>query len=64
MFSRKTVKLNKTLCERARQAAEAAGYSSLEEFVEHALEKELAHHEDSPSNEDLARKMKGLGYLE
>ena len=54
---------NKSLCERARRAAEAAGYSSLAEFVEHSIEKELANHEPSQSKEELARKLKGLGYL-
>jgi hypothetical protein len=64
MLSKTTVKLNKTICERARRAAEVAGYSSLEEFVEHAVEKELANHEESLSKDDLLRKLKGLGYLE
>jgi hypothetical protein len=64
MLSKTTLKLNKTICERARRAAQAAGYSSLEEFVEHAVEKELANHEESLSKDDLVRKLKGLGYLE
>lgn len=64
MLSKTTLKLNKAICERARRAAEAAGYSSLEEFVEHAVEKELANHEESLSKDDLVRKLKGLGYLE
>ncbi len=64
MLSKTTLKLNKTICERARRAAKAAGYSSLEEFVEHAMEKELANHEESLSKDDLVRKLKGLGYLE
>ena len=64
MLSKTTLKLNKTICERARRAAQAAGYSSVEEFVEHAVEKELANHEESLSKDDLVRKLKGLGYLE
>jgi hypothetical protein len=63
MLSKTTVKLNKAICERARQAASTAGYSSLEEFVEHAVEKELANHEASRSKDELVRKLKGLGYL-
>ncbi len=63
MLSKTTVKLNKVICERARRAAEAAGYSSLEEFIEHAVEKQLADREQSPSKDELARKLKGLGYL-
>ncbi|MGA2274187.1 MAG: hypothetical protein ABSH00_11575 [Bryobacteraceae bacterium] len=63
MLSKTTVKLNKSICERARRAAAAAGYSSLDEFIEHAVEKELANHEPSPSKDELVRKLKGLGYL-
>jgi hypothetical protein len=63
MLSKTTVKLNKAICERARHAAKAAGYSSLDEFVEHAVEKELANHEESMSKDELVRKLKGLGYL-
>lgn len=64
MLSKSTIKLNKTICERARRAAEDAGYSSVEEFIEHAIEKELANHEASLSKDELIRKLKGLGYLE
>ena len=63
MLSKTTIKLNKSICERARRAAEAAGYSSLEEFIEHAVEKELADHEQSPAKDELVRRLKGLGYL-
>jgi len=46
-----------------KRQAKAAGYSSLEEFIEHAIEKELPNHEQSASKEELVRKLKGLGYL-
>jgi len=58
-----TVKLNNSLCERARRAAEAAGYSSLEEFIEHAIEKELAAHEEPDDKEQLEKQLRGLGYI-
>ena len=64
MSSKTTVKLNKNLCQRAVRIAEHAGYSSLEEFVEHVLEKELAHFEESDSKEEILKKLKGLGYIE
>jgi len=64
MLSKTTVKISKSICDRARRAAKAAGYSSLEEFVEHAIEKELANHEQSVSKNELVRKLKGLGYIE
>jgi len=59
-----TVKLNKTLVQRASRIADHAGYSSVEEFIEHIMEKELSHFEDSDSKEDVVKKLKGLGYLE
>lgn len=63
MRSKLTVKLNAVLCDRARQIVERVGYSSLEEFIEHAMERDLARLETSESKEDLLRKLKGLGYL-
>ena len=64
MPSKTSVKLNKTLCQRAARVAEKAGYSSVEEFMEHVLEKELAHFEEADSKEAVIKKLKGLGYLE
>jgi Arc/MetJ-type ribon-helix-helix transcriptional regulator len=64
MQSKVTVKLNKALCDRARQVVDRVGYSSLEEFIEHALEKDLVRLEESESKEELLKKLQGLGYLE
>ena len=64
MRSKTSLKLDKALCQRAARCAEEAGYSSMEEFVEHAIEKELAHYEKPESTQDVAEKLKGLGYLE
>jgi hypothetical protein len=65
MLSSKTsVKLNKALCDRARTVAANAGYSSLEEFIEHVLERETAKLDESASREEVEKKLKGLGYLE
>ncbi len=63
MASKSSVKLNKALCERARVIVEKAGYSSLEEFIEHAMEKDLARLEQAGSKEELIQKLQGLGYL-
>lgn len=59
-----SVKIEKSLCQRAERAAAKAGYSSREEFIEHAIEKELAHYEEADSKDDVMRKLKGLGYIE
>jgi hypothetical protein len=59
-----TVKLKKKTWQRVKRCSEAAGYSSPEEFVEHVLERELAKLEDAESDEEIVKKLKGLGYLE
>ena len=59
-----TIKVKKDLWDRAKICAPAAGYSSPEEFVEHLLEKELAKLEDGQSDDEIVKKLKGLGYLE
>lgn len=64
MSGKSTVKLSKSLLDRAKEHAETAGYSSVEEFVEHVLEKELARLEESGSRADVEKKLRGLGYLE
>lgn len=64
MASKTTVKLSKPLCDRARTLVEKAGYSSLEEFIEHAMERDLVRLEETDSKEALIEKLKGLGYLE
>ena len=60
----KTFRLTRHLWERVRRCSEAAGYSSPQEFVEHAIEKELQHYEASDSKEEILKKLKGLGYIE
>ena len=58
------VKLKKSTFQRVKRCSEAAGYSSPEEFVEHVLTKELAKLEDAESDEEIVKKLQGLGYLE
>ncbi len=57
------IKLSKELLRRAKKYAELAGYSSVEEFVTHVLERELAKLDDSDSEEEIKNKLQGLGYL-
>jgi hypothetical protein len=50
---------------RVSRCAEAGGYASAQEFIEHVLEKELARiEEETHSNEDIMRKLQGLGYID
>lgn len=57
------VRLDRRLVARAKRAADLAGYSSVEELVTHAVEKELARLEQSDTEDEIRKKLKGLGYL-
>jgi hypothetical protein len=59
-----TIKLEKELFERVKRCADAAGYSSPQEFVQHVLEKELSSIEEGESDEAILKKLQGLGYIE
>jgi len=62
MFGPK-VKLDKDLFARVKKFADMAGYSSVEEFVNHVLEKELASIDEGDSEEEIKKKLQGLGYI-
>ena len=57
------IKLDKALMAKVKRYADLAGYSSVDEFVTHVIEKELAKLDGSDSEEDLKKKLKGLGYI-
>ena len=57
------IKIERELYERIEKLAKLAGYSSVDEFVVHALESQLAHLEEAQSDEEIKEKLKGLGYL-
>lgn len=60
-----TLKVSKDLVDRAARLASVAGYSSTEEFIEHVLEREIAKLEpDQGGDEEILRKLKGLGYID
>ena len=62
MFGR-WVKLDKTLLMKVKRSADLAGYSSVDEFVTHVLEKEISELETAESEQELKKKLKGLGYI-
>lgn len=62
MFEPK-IKLDKALMARVKRFADLAGYASVDEFVIHVIERELAKFEGSDSEEDIKKKLKGLGYI-
>ena len=57
------VRLDKALLAKIKRYADLAGYSSVEEFITHALEKQIAELEQSESEQELRKKLKGLGYI-
>ncbi|MDI6697935.1 MAG: hypothetical protein QME85_03225 [Candidatus Saccharicenans sp.] len=57
------IKLEKELYQKLEKIAEAAGYSSPEEFIVHVLEKEVARFEGADSEEEIKKRLKGLGYI-
>ena len=57
------VKLDKALLANLKRYSDLAGYASVEEFITHALEKEIAQLEGTESEQELKKKLKGLGYL-
>ncbi len=63
MFGRGKIKIDPALLDKIRRYAALAGYSSPEEFITHALEKEISQLEESDSDEEIKNKLKGLGYI-
>jgi predicted CopG family antitoxin len=63
MFGPK-IKLDKDLYERLKHCADAAGYSSVDEFIRHTLEKAAAVLDEADSEEEVKKRLQGLGYLD
>ncbi len=60
------LKFDSATVERIRKISEAGGYSSPEEFLMHIIERELdsMDPDQGESEEEIRRKMQGLGYIE
>jgi metal-responsive CopG/Arc/MetJ family transcriptional regulator len=63
MFKSNKIKLDPDLLAKVKRYSDIAGYSSPEEFITHALEKELALLEDADSEEEIKKRLQGLGYI-
>ena len=60
-----SLKLDKDLYNRVKRCSDAAGYSSPKEFIQHVLERELVNIEEgAESDEEIVKKMQGLGYID
>jgi len=62
-MSKEKIKIDKSLLDKVRKYAELSGYSSVEEFIAHVLEKEMGKIEEPDSEEEIKKKLKGLGYI-
>jgi hypothetical protein len=63
MFAPK-LKLDPALYERLKKCAEIAGYASTEEFILHTLEQAAATLEEADSEEEVKKRLQGLGYID
>jgi metal-responsive CopG/Arc/MetJ family transcriptional regulator len=63
MFGATKIKLDPDLVAKVKKYADIAGYSSPEEFITHALEKELSKLEGAESEEEIKKRLRGLGYI-
>jgi predicted small integral membrane protein len=63
MFGGGRIKLDKALLARVKRYSNIAGYSSVEEFITHVLEKEMKHLDGAQSEEEIKKRLKGLGYI-
>jgi hypothetical protein len=63
MFGSK-IAIDKELLAKVKKYAGLAGYASPEEFVHHVLEREIAKFEEGgDSEEEIRKRMQGLGYI-
>ncbi|HKQ59568.1 MAG TPA: hypothetical protein VJY35_17030 [Candidatus Eisenbacteria bacterium] len=59
----KNIKLDPALYERLKKGAEQAGYASVDEFATHLIERELGGKDDNASDEEVKKRLEGLGYI-
>jgi hypothetical protein len=57
------ITIEKDLYERTKQVAEEAGYSSIEEFVTHLLERVVTPPGTDDQDATVMDRLKGLGYI-
>jgi len=63
MFGGGKLKLDKEVLDKAAAFAEKQGYSSVEEFVTHLIDKEIEKAEAGEDEEAVREKLQGLGYI-
>ena len=58
------ITIETSLYERAKKAAELAGYSSVDEFVAHCIENEIQKLKVDEAEKQVSDQLRGLGYIE
>lgn len=58
------VSIEPALYDRAKRAADAVGYSSVEEFVAHCVDNELKRLKIDEAEDQVSNQLRGLGYIE
>ena len=58
-----SIKISRALHEKLKAEAARKGYASAEEFACHVLDAAVSGSEDSLSEEEVRKRLKGLGYL-
>jgi hypothetical protein len=58
------IKIDPALYDRAKRAAEAAGYSSVEEFIAHSIETCIQKVKADEAERQVSDQLRGLGYIE
>lgn len=59
----KKIKIDSELYEKLKGCAEIAGYSGVDEFITHILEKTASEAGGEDDQEKVKEKLRGLGYL-
>lgn len=57
------IKIDRELYQRVKQVSQNAGYASVEEFVSHLLEKIVEAPDTGDNDEDVVKRLQGLGYI-
>lgn len=57
------ITIEQDLYARLKDCAIVVGYSSIDEFVAHVLEKEIALIEEAEDDPDVKKRLQGLGYI-
>lgn len=62
--SRAKVRIEKTLLDRLTEVAKVGGYANVEEFIVHILEREAEKFDQDQDDEEVEKRLRGLGYIE